>query len=99
MTEFVIFFATQQNAGENIVNFAIFTVRQTNDHFSKKIWIQVKINMLLSVFRRIKQLCTAAFLKLKIEQQNICRIEIICGQLEKNIVGLLKRLIFSQAII
>ncbi len=36
------------------VDFTIFTVRQTNHHFGKKVRVQIEINMFLPVFRRIE---------------------------------------------
>ncbi len=99
MAQLVVLFPAQQNAGENVVNFAVFGIRQANYHLGKKVWIQVKIDVLLSVFSGIKQLRAAALLELQIEQNDISRIKIIRRQLKKNIVSLLKRFVFSQAIV
>ncbi|MDR6298392.1 hypothetical protein QE407_003746 [Pantoea dispersa] len=55
--------------------------------------------MFLPVFGWIKQLGAAALFKLQIEQNDVCRIEVIACQLKKNIVSLFQRFIFSKAII
>lgn len=68
MAQLVVLFPAQQNAGENVVNFAVFGIRQANYHLGKKVWIQVKIDVLLPVFSGIKQLRAAALLELQIEQ-------------------------------
>ncbi|VEA22136.1 Uncharacterised protein [Salmonella enterica subsp. enterica] len=91
MAQLVVLFPAQQNAGENVVNFSVFGIRQANYHLGKKVWIQVKIDVLLPVFSGIKQLRAAALLELQIEQNDISRIKIIRRQLKKNIVSLLKR--------
>lgn len=83
MAQLVVLFPAQQNAGENVVNFAVFGIRQANHHLGKKVWIQVKIDVLLPVFSGIKQLRAAALLELQIEQNDISRIKIIRRQLKK----------------
>ena len=99
MAELVIFLAAQQNARKNIIQFAAIGFRQTNDHFCEEVWVQVVIDMFLPVFRWVEQLSAAAFFKLQVEQNNIGGIEIIDGQLEENVVSLLKRFVFSKTII
>ena len=50
MAQLVVFLATEQDAGENIVNFAAVFIGQPNHHFGKEVRIQVEINMLSPVF-------------------------------------------------
>ncbi|VEA02697.1 Uncharacterised protein [Salmonella enterica subsp. salamae] len=64
MAQLVVLFPAQQNAGENVVNFAVFGIRQANNYLSKKVWIQVKIDVLLPVFCGIKQFRAAALFEL-----------------------------------
>lgn len=56
MTELVVFFTAQQHARKNIVNFAAIFIGQTNDHFSKEVRVEVKIDVLFPVRRRIEEL-------------------------------------------
>ena len=55
--------------------------------------------MLLPVFCRIEQLGTATLFKLQIEQNDVGWIQIVRSQFEKNVVSLLKRFVFGQAIV
>lgn len=81
MAQLVVLFPAQQNAGENVVNFAV-RYPPANYHLGKSL-IQVKIDVLLPVFSGIKQLRAAALLELQIEQNDISRIKIIRRQLKK----------------
>ena len=99
MTELVVFFTAQQHARKNIVNLAAIFIGQANDHFREEVRVEVKIDVLFPVRRRVKELSAAAFFKLQIEQNDIRRVEVVDGQLEENVVSLFKRLVFGQAIV
>ena len=71
MAQLVIFFTAQQNASEDIVDLTAIGIGQANDNFGEEIWIEVVIDMLLPVFRRVKQLGAAALFKLQIEKNDI----------------------------
>jgi hypothetical protein len=49
--------------------------------------------------RRVEQLGAAAFFKLQVKQNDIRRIEVVDRQFEENVVSLLKRFVFGQAIV
>lgn len=82
MAQLVVLFPAQQNAGENVVNFAVFGIRQPITT-SAKVWVQVKIDVLLPVFCGIKQFRAATLFELQIEQNDVSRIKIIRRQLKK----------------
>ncbi|MNP78317.1 hypothetical protein D3C76_1759000 [compost metagenome] len=64
MAQLVIFFPTQQHAGKDIVYLTAVGIGQTNHHFSEEVRVEVEIDVLSPVFRRVKQLRAAAFFKL-----------------------------------
>src|SRR5690606_30397160 len=99
MAQLVVFLAAKQDTIEDIENFTAIFIRQSNQHFGEEVRVEVEIHMLGTVFRRIEQFGTATFFKLQIEEDHVCGIEIINRQFEKNVVGLLERFVFGQAIV
>ena len=95
----MIFFAAQQHAGKHIVDLTAVGVRQANHHLGEKVRIEIKVNVLLPVFRRVEQLGAAALFELQVKKNDIRRFEIIAGKFQEDIVGLLKRFILGQAVI
>ena len=63
MAQLMVFFAAQQNARKDIVNFAAIGIGKTNHDFGEKVRVEVIIDMLFPVRRRVKQLGAAAFFK------------------------------------
>ena len=99
MAQLVVFFTTEQDAREYIVNFAAVFIRQADDNLSKEVRVEVEIYMFSPVFRWVEQLGAAALFKLKVEENDVCGIEVINRQFEKNVIGLLERFVFGQAIV
>ena len=99
MTQLVIFLAAQQHAGEDIIDFPAVGIRQANHHFGEEIRVQIVIHMLFPVCGWVEQLGAAALLKLQVKQNDVRRVEVIGRQFEEDVVCLLKRLVFGQAVV
>ena len=55
--------------------------------------------MLFPVCRRVEQFGAAALLKLQVKQNDVRRVEIVGRQFEEDIVSLLERFVFGQAVV
>ena len=95
----MIFFAAQQNTGENVINFPAIGIRQANHHFGEEIWIQIVIHMLFPVCGRVEQFGAPALFKLQVKQNDVRRVEVVGRQFEEDIVSLLERFVFGQAVV
>nr|VUD29190.1 Uncharacterised protein [Raoultella sp. NCTC 9187] len=83
MAQLVIFLAAQQDAGEDIVDFATVGVGKTNHHLGEEIRVEIEIDVLFPVLCRVKELGAAALFKLQVKQNDIRRVEVVDRQLEK----------------